>query len=130
MHLPAPSIEFTPLATLLGVPTPAYSRTEENETEERPGEASLNDREVTPPTHAQGGGTGNTFGRSEQNDESEASEASLCRPLLGPGHLCSDRPNTILPTSAGTENMEPDRGEIPHHGCSEVVPALRMPSPP
>jgi hypothetical protein len=25
--------------------------------------------------------------------------------------------------------MEHDRGEIPHQGCSEVVPALRMPSP-
>jgi hypothetical protein len=127
--LPTPAIEFTPPATLPGVPALAFGRTEENQTEERPGEATMNDPEVTPPTRAQGGGTRDRFGRSEQNDESEASEASPTGSPLGPGHLCSDRPNATLPAPARTENIEPDRGEIPHQGCSEVVPALRTPSP-
>jgi hypothetical protein len=128
-RLPALAIEFTPPATLPGVPAPAFGRTEENQTEERPSEAAVNDWEETPPTRTQGGGTGDTFGRSEQNDKLEASEASPTSSPLGPGHLFSDRPNAILPAPAGTENIEPDRGEIPRQGCSEVVPALRMPSP-
>ena len=51
-HLPAPAIEFTPLATLLRVPAPALGWTKENEMEERPSEATINDREETPPTRA------------------------------------------------------------------------------
>jgi hypothetical protein len=51
-RLPAPAIEFTPPATLLGIPAPTFGRTEENQTEERPGEAAVNDREETPPTRA------------------------------------------------------------------------------
>jgi hypothetical protein len=70
------------------------------------------------------------FVRSKKNDEFEASEALLSRLPLGLGHLCSDRPNTTLPVPVGRENMEPDRGEISCQGCSEIVPALRMPSPP
>jgi hypothetical protein len=128
-HLPTPAIEFTPPATLPGVPALVFGRTEENQTEQRPGEAAINDREETPPTRAQGRGTGDTFGRSKQNDESKAFEASSSSPPLGHGHLRSDRPNTTLPVPAGTENMELDRGEIPRHGCSEVVPTLRTPSP-
>jgi hypothetical protein len=128
-HLPAPAIEFTPPATLPGVPTPVLGRTEENQSEERPGEAAVNDREQTPPTRAQDGGTRDRFGRSEQNDELEASEASSSGPPVGPGDLCSDRAKNILSAPVGMENTELDRGEIPRQGCSEVVPALRMPSP-
>jgi hypothetical protein len=129
-RLPAPAIEFTPPATLLGVPTPALGWTEENQSKERPGEAAINDREQTPPTRAQGGGTRDRFGQSEENDESEASEASSSGPPVGPGDLCSDRAKNTLPAPAGTENTEPDRSEILRQGCSEVVPTLRTPSPP
>jgi hypothetical protein len=59
------AIEFTPPATLPGVPTPVLGRTEENQSEEHPGEAAVNDWEETPPTRAQGGGTRDTFGWSE-----------------------------------------------------------------
>jgi hypothetical protein len=51
-RLPAPAIEFTSPATLLGVPTPALGRTEESQSEERPSEAAVNDREQTLPTRA------------------------------------------------------------------------------
>jgi hypothetical protein len=53
------------------------------------------------------------FARSEQNDESEASQASPSGPPPRPGHLCSDRPNTTLPAPAGTENMEHERVKSP-----------------
>jgi hypothetical protein len=130
MHLPAPATVFTPPATLPGVPAPAFGRTEQNEIEARPSEAVVYDREETPPTHAQGGGTADTFGRSEKNGESEASEASPSRLPLRPDLLWSDRPNTTLPVLAGSENVEPNKGEIPLQGCSEIVPALRKPSLP
>jgi hypothetical protein len=45
-------IELTPPAILPGVPVPIFGRTRENETEERPSEAAVNDREETPPTCA------------------------------------------------------------------------------
>jgi hypothetical protein len=129
-RLPAPAIQFTPPATIPGFPTLVLGRTEENQSEERPREAAVNDREQTPPTCAQGGGTRDRFGRSKQNDESEALEASSSGPPVRPGDLCSDRAKNTLPAPAGTENTEPDRGEIPLQDCSEVVPALRTPSLP
>ena len=49
MPLPTLAIEFIPLTTLLGIPTPAFGRTEENLSEERRGEAAANDQEETPP---------------------------------------------------------------------------------
>jgi hypothetical protein len=42
-RLPAPTIEFTLPAILPGIPALAFGRTGENETEERPGEAAVND---------------------------------------------------------------------------------------
>jgi hypothetical protein len=44
-RLPASAIQFTPPTTIPGVPIPALGRTEENQSEERPGEAAINDRE-------------------------------------------------------------------------------------
>jgi hypothetical protein len=129
-RLPAPAIEFTPPATLPGVPTPALGRTEENQNKERPSEAAVNDREQTPPTRAQGGGTTGRFGGSKQNDESEASQASSSGPPVRPGDLCSDQAKNTVPAPAGTGNTERGRGEIPAQGCSEVVPLLRTPSRP
>jgi hypothetical protein len=129
-RLPALAIEFTPPATLPGVPTPTLGRTEENQSEERPGEATVNDREQTPPTRAQGGGTRDSFGRSKKNDESEASEVSSSGPPVRPGDLCSDRAKNIVPALAGTGNTGRGRSEIPPQGCSKVVLPLRTPSPP
>jgi hypothetical protein len=128
--LPAPAIQFTLPATIPGVPTPALGRTEENQSEEHPGKAAVNDREQTPPTRVQGGGTRDKFGRSKQNDESEASEASSSSPPVRPGDLCSDRAKNIVPAPARTGNTERGRSEIPPQGCSEVVPPLRTLSPP
>jgi hypothetical protein len=90
MRLPAPAIAFTCPATLPGILALAFGRTEKNETEARPGEATVHDREETPPTRTQGGGTADTFGQSEKNDKSEASKASPSRPPLQPDLLCSD----------------------------------------
>jgi hypothetical protein len=129
-RLPAPAIQFTPPATLSGVPTPALGGTKENQSEERPDEAAVNDREQTPPTRAQDGGTRDRFGRSKQNDESEASEASSSGPPVRPGDLCSDQAKNTVPAPARTGNTERGRDEIPPQGCSEVVPPLRTPSPP
>ena len=49
-RLPAPAIEFIPLATLLGIPASTFGWIEENKTEEHPGKVTINDREETPPT--------------------------------------------------------------------------------
>jgi hypothetical protein len=112
-RLPAPAIQFTPPATLSGVPTPALGGTKENQSEERPDEAAVNDREQTPPTRAQDGGTRDRFGRSKQNDESEASEASSSGPPVRPGDLCSDQAKNTVPAPARTGNTECGKGEIP-----------------
>ena len=130
MLLLAPTVEFIPPATLLGAPAPIFGQTKENKTEERPGRIVVDDREETPPTHAQGGRTKDRFGRSEQNNKLETSEASLSGLPLRLGHLYLDWPNSIVPAPVGMENIEFDRGEIPRQGCSEVVPSLRTPSPP
>jgi hypothetical protein len=95
-RLPAPAIQFTPPATILGVPTPALGQTEKNQSEEHPGEAVVNDREQTPPTRAQGGRTRDRFGRSKQNDESKASKASSSGPRIRPGDLCSNRAKNLV----------------------------------
>jgi hypothetical protein len=90
----------------------------------------VNDREETPPTRAQGGGTGDTFLWFKQNDESEAFEAVPNRPSHGPGLLCLDQAKSTVLAPAPRENMESNKGIISLQGCSEIVPALRMPSPP
>ena len=88
--LPASAFEFTPPATLLGVPTPAFGRTKENETKERLGEVAVNDWKDSLPTCAQGGGTRDTSSWSKQNDKSEALKLHQVVPswtgpsLLGP----------------------------------------------
>ena len=119
---PAAAIEFTPPATLPGVPTPAFGRTEQNQ---RPREAA---EEETPPTRTQGGGTGHTFGGSEQNEESRASEAPPTGVAVQAAHVSLDQVNNTA--AAGTENIDSEKAEVHPDGCHEVVTSTRPPTPP